>query len=180
MKEQKMYWKAGFHDEPVAGAVEISLAYWQELIEGNSAGKLIVENSEGYPVLADYESTVDEIRAQKLAELRMFDASEKVNQFSINSLPGWLNKSTRVGLMNSIAVEKKAGRKETSIWLGGALFILSMEKAVDMLQQVELYALACYNVTQGHIRAINQLDNKEGIATYDFRAGYPGKLNFAG
>lgn len=180
MEEQKMYWKAGFHDEPVDGGVEISLAYWQELIEGNSAGKLIVENEEGYPVLVDYEASIDEVRAQKLAELRVYDASDAVNQFSINGIPSWLNKNTRVGLMNSIAVEKEVGRDGTSIWLGDTLFTLSIEKAVDLLQQVELYALACYNVTQGHIYSINQLQTKEEIESYDYKQGYPGKLNFAG
>lgn len=178
--EQKMYWKAGFYDTPIDGGVEISLTYWQELIEGNSAGKLIVENSEGYPVLADYEPTIDEIRAQKLEELRAYDASDSVNQFSINGVPGWLNKSTRVGLMNSIAIEKEAGREVTSIWLGDTSFVLSIGKAIDILHQIELYALACHDTTQRHIRAINQLDTKEEIAAYDFRAGYSGKLNFEG
>lgn len=178
--EQIMYWRKGFYDEPVTGAVEISIEYWQELLEGNSAGKLIVENSEGYPILTDYELTIDEIRAQKLAELRVYDSSDSVNQFSIGSVSGWLGKSTRVGLMNSIAVEREIGRTETNIWLGNTQFVLTIEKAVDILQQVELYALACYSVTQGHIRAINQLDTKEEIAVYDFRTGYPGKLNFGG
>ena len=178
--EQKMYWKAGFHDVPQDGGVEISLAYWQELIEGNSAGKLIVENSEGYPVLADYEHTIDEIRVQKLTGLRAYDASKEVNQFSINDVSGWLNKSTRVGLMNSINIEKEVGREVTNIWLGDTLFVFSIEKAIDMLHQVELYALACYDTTQRHIKTINQLQTKEEIESYDFRTGYPGKLNFVG
>lgn len=180
MKEQKMYWKTGFHDTPQDGSVEISLEYWQELLDGNSAGKLIMENEEGYPVLVDCELTIDEVRAQKLAELRAYDASEEMNQFSINHVTGWLNKNTRVGLMNSIAVEKEARREVTSIWLGDTCFVLPIEKATDMLNQVELYALTCYNVTQGHIHSINQLETKEEIEAYDFSTGYPGKLNFAG
>lgn len=178
--EQKMYWKKGFYDEPVAGAVEISLTYWQELLDGNSAGKIIVENAEGYPVLVDYEASIDEVRVQKLSKLRMYDASEEVNQFFINDIPGWLNKNTRVGLMNSIAIEKGAGKAGTKIWLGDTLFALSIEKAVDLLQQVELYALACYDTTQRHIKIINQLETKEEIESYDFKQGYPGKLNFEG
>lgn len=174
------YWKKGFYDESLDGAVEISVEYWQELLNGQSVGKLIVENEEGYPVLVDYVPAVDEIRVQKLAELRTYDASNSVNQFIINGVSGWLNKNTRIGLMNSITIEKEVGKAETNIWLGDTLFVLSIEKAVDLLQQVELYALACYNVTQGHIRAINQLDTKEEIEAYDFRTGYPGKLNFAG
>lgn len=175
-----MYWKNGFYDTPQKGAVEISVEYWQELLDGQASGKLIVENSESYPVLVDYEMSVEDARAYKLAELRAYDASDSVNQFCINGVPGWLNKSTRVGLMNSTAIEKEAGREVTSIWLGGIPFVLSIDKAIDMLHQIELYALACYDATQGHFHSINQLETKEEIEAYDFRIGYPGKLNFAG
>lgn len=178
--ERKMYWNNGFYDTQINGAVEINEEYYQELLSGQSAGKLIVENDEGYPILVEYEPTIEELRTQKIGELRMYDASDAVNQFSINGVAGWLNKSTRVGLMNSISVEETSGRTETSIWLGDTLFVLTIEKAANMLRQLELYALTCYNVTQGHINAINQLETKEAIEVYDFRTGYPGKLNFAG
>lgn len=175
-----MYWKQGFYDEPQAGAVEISEEYYNQLLAGQSEGKQIVENVEGYLVLIEYKPSIEELKAIKLNELRVYDSSDAVNQFSIDNVSGWLNKSTRVGLMNSISVEQASGRTETSIWLGDTRLTLSIEKAVDMLQQIELYALACYNVTQGHIRTINQLEIKEEIEAYDFRTGYPGKLNFAG
>ncbi|WP_294555599.1 DUF4376 domain-containing protein [uncultured Bacteroides sp.] len=178
--KQKMYWKDGFYDEPVGGSVEITGEYYHELLSGQSAGKLIVENDEGYPILVEYEPIIEELRTQKIDELRTYDASDAVNQFSINGVAGWLNKSTRVGLMNSISVEEASGRAETGIWLGDALFMLSIDKAVDMLRQLELYALTCHNATQGHINAINQLETKEEIEAYDFRTGYPGKLNFTG
>ena len=90
------------------------------------------------------------------------------------------NKSTRVGLANSINIEREVGRSKTNIWLGDTLFILPIEKAIDMLCQLELYALTCYNVTQGHINIINQLETKESIEFYDFRIGYPKKLSFTG
>lgn len=178
--EQKMYWKEGFYDEPTKGSVEISKEYYNELLTGQSAGKQIVEDEEGYPVLIEYELSIEELKVIKLNELRVYDSSDIVKQFSIDNVSGWLNKSTRVGLMNSMNIEKEAGRTDTNIWLGDTRLTLSIEKAVDMLQQIELYALACYNVTQGHINAINQLETKEEIEAYDFRTGYPGKLNFTG
>ena len=82
--------------------------------------------------------------------------------------------------MNSISFEIETGRSETSIWLCDTQFILSIEKAINMLQQIELYALACYNVTQRHINSINQLYTKEEIEAYNFKTGYPGKLSFTG
>ena len=174
------YWKQGFYDEPVNGSIEITEEYYSQLLAGQSAGLLIVESKKGYPILVVHEATIEEIRAQKLDELRLFDSSEAVNQFSINGVFGWLNKNTRVGLMNSISIERETGRSETSIWLGDTQFILSIEKAINMLQQIELYALACYNVTQRHINSINQIYTKEEIEAYNFKTGYPGKLSFTG
>ena len=174
------YWKQGFYDEPVNGSVEITDEHYNQLLAGQSAGLLIVESKKGYPILVVHEATIEEIRAQKLDELRLFDSSEAVNQFSINGVFGWLNKNTRVRHMNSISIERETGRSETSIWLGDTQFILSIEKAINMLQQIELYALACYNVTQRHINSINQLYTKEEIEAYNFKTGYPGKLSFTG
>ena len=175
-----MYWKNGFYDVPIDGAVEITKKYWQELLDGQSAGLIIVENEKGYPILKGYEPTLLELKAQKISELQAYDASESVNSFSIGNVSGWLNKSTRVGLMNSISIERESGRSETTIWLDDAKLVLPIEKAIDMLQQIELYALACYNTTQGHIKAINQLETKEEIEVYNFKTGYPGKLSFWG
>ena len=174
------YWKNGFYDEYQEGSVEITDEYYNQLLAGQSAGLLIAESKKGCPILVVHEASIEEIRAQKLDELRLFDSSEAANQFSINGVLGWLNKSTRVGLMNSIAIERASRRSETNIWLGDTLFVLPVKKAIDMLQQIELYALMCYNTTQGHINAINQLETKEEIEAYDFKTNYPGKLSFTG
>ena len=174
------YWKNGFYDEPVNGSVEITEEYYQELLSGQSSGLLIAESKKGCPILVVHEASIEEIRAQKLNELRLYNLSEVVNQFSINGVLGWLNKSTRVGLMNSIVIEKETGRTETSIWLNNTLFILPIERAIKMLQQLELYALACYETTQRHISSINLLETKEEIEAYNYQVGYPRKLSFAG
>jgi len=174
------YWKQGFYAAYQKGAIEITEKYWKELLDGQSAGLIIVENEKGYPILKEYEPTLLELKARKISELQTYDSSESVNSFSIGNVSGWLNKSTRVGLMNSISIERESGRSETTIWLNDAKLVLSIEKAIDMLQQIELYALACYNTTQGHIKAINQLETKEEIEAYNFKTDYPGKLSFFG
>ena len=174
------YWKNGFYDEYQEGSVEITEEYYNQLLTSQSAGLLIAESKKGYPILVVHEVTVEEVKMQKRNELYTYDASEAVNLFSIDNVSGWWNKATRVGLMNSINIEREFGRSETSIWLGDTQFILPIEKAIDMLQQIELYALACYDTTQRHISTINQLETKEEIEAYNFKTGYPGKLNFAG
>ena len=81
--EQKMYWKNGFHDTPQEGAIEITKKYWQELLDGQSAGKLIVTNDEGYPILVEHEYTIDELKEMKIAEINAYDKSDAVNSFMV-------------------------------------------------------------------------------------------------
>lgn len=178
--EQKMYWKKGFYDTPIEGSVEISLAYWQELIEGNSAGKLIVEDEKGYPILVEYKYDIEDVRKMKVSEIQQFDKSNNVNSFEFSGKSAWLDKSTRVGLFNSISIEEKAGMTDTAIWLDGVRHIIPIPDALAMLKAIELYAINCYNVTQSHIAAVNALTSIEEIESYDYKASYPMKLSFEG
>ena len=47
-----------------------------------------------------------------------------------------------------------------------------------MLNALELYALDCYNVTQAHLVAVNNMNFAEQIENYDYAVGYPNKLIF--
>ena len=50
---------------------------------------------------------------------------------------------------------------------------------LNMLQQLEVYAVKCYNQTSAHLAAIDDLTlTVEEILAYDFTAGYPEKLTF--
>lgn len=125
-----------------------------------------------------YVPTVEAVREGKIAEINRYDASESVNSFTIGGSPMWLDKSTRVGLMNSINIEKAAGRGKTNLWYNGRSFSLHIEQAIGMLNALELYALDCYNATQRHIAAINAMTTKEEVEAYNFTDNYPDKLNF--
>lgn len=100
------YWKNGFYDEPVDGSVEIMDEYYNQLLAGQSAGLIIVESKNGYPILVEYEYDIEEVRKMKISEIQMFDKSADVNSFKIEGESVWLDKSTRVGLFNSISIEK--------------------------------------------------------------------------
>lgn len=175
-----MYWNNGFYDTKVNGAVEISEEYYQELLSGQSAGKLIVENDEGYPKLVEYEYDIEDIRKMKVSEIQKYDKSSSVNSFELLSRSMWLDKSTRVGLFNSISIEKEAGKTDTILWHNAVKYVIPIPDALAMLNALELYALNCYNVTQLHIAAVNVLDSIEKIEEYDYKVGYPAKLSFLG
>ena len=90
----------------------------------------------------------------------------------------WLSKDTRVGLMNSINIEKDAGKTDTVLWFGGLCYTIPIDSALQMLSSLELYALACYNVTQQHLSAISNISTIEGLVGYDYTIGYPERLAF--
>ena len=90
----------------------------------------------------------------------------------------WLPKETRVGLVNSITIEKNAGKETTTLWFDGAKYELPVDTALQMLSALELYALECYNVTAAHKAAVSALEGVEDIVAYDYTQNYPEKLNF--
>ena len=178
--KQKMYWNNGFYDTQINGSVEISEEHYQELLSGQSAGKMIVENEKGFPILVEYEYDIEEVRKMKISETQSFDKSKDVNSFILSGKSTWLDKSTRVGLFNSIHIEQEAGKTETVLWHDGVKNVMLISDALAMLNALELYALNCYNVTQEHIAAVNALDSIEEIEEYDYKVGYLAKLSFLG
>lgn len=107
-----------------------------------------------------------------------YDVSIEVNSFFLNGLQVWLDKSTRVGLMNSLTIEKTAGKEISTLWFGNIKLDINTEAAIQMLSALELYALECYNKTSEHKVNVRNMTSVEDIVNYDFTAGYPDKLNF--
>ena len=108
-----------------------------------------------------------------------YDASMDVNSFFLNGLQVWLDKSTRVGLMNSLNIEKTSGKETSTLWFGNIKLDINTEAAIQMLSALELYALKCYNKTAEHKVNIENMTSVEDIVNYNFTEGYPDKLNFS-
>lgn len=111
-----------------------------------------------------------------LAYIEKYDASSSVNSFLLNGMEVWLDKATRVGLMNSTTIAKSMGQEKTTLWLGSYQLEVDCDKAIQLLSALEMYALECFNVTAAHKKAVSELDNIEGVLTYDYKSGYPEKL----
>lgn len=111
-----------------------------------------------------------------LAYIEKYDASSSVNSFLLNGMEVWLDKATRVGLMNSTTIAKAMGQEKTALWLGSYQLEVECDKAIQLLSALEMYALECFNVTAAHKKVVSELDNIEGVLTYDYKSGYPEKL----
>lgn len=113
--------------------------------------------------------------AQKmvLEQIDKYDTSPSVNGFMLNGQRVWLNKDTRVGLMNSTSIAKAMGKTTTTLWFGGMQIEVNCDKAIGLLSALEMYALECFNVTAAHKKAVAELNTVEEVLAYDYTAGYP-------
>lgn len=118
-------------------------------------------------------------KADKIAEITAYDTSSSVNGFMLNGLLVWLDKATRVGLMNSTTIAKAAGQQTTTLWLKGIKLVVDCDKAIQLLSELEMYALECFNVTASHKAAVNELKTIEEVEAYDYKKGYPKMLEMS-
>lgn len=118
-------------------------------------------------------------KVEKIAEITAYDTSSSVNGFMLNGLLVWLDKATRVGLMNSTTIDKAAGQETTTLWLKGIKLVVDCDKAIQLLSALEMYALECFNVTASHKAAVNEMRTIEEVEAYDYKAGYPEMLEMS-
>lgn len=125
----------------------------------------------------DATAVLEAAKTEVETAITAYDSSSSVNSFLLNGMEVWLDKATRVGLMNSTSIAKNMGQEKTSLWLGSYQLEVDCDKAIQLLSALEMYALECFNVTAAHKKAVSELDNIEAVLTYDYKSGYPEKLN---
>lgn len=138
--------------------------------------------ADGWELYVIPEPTPEEIlertKRSKIDEINHYDSSDEVNIFYIQGLPVWLDKATRAGLKLRFEAEIALKHQTTTLWYDGQKFELPLNDAMAMLYALEVYASACYDNTQLHLSNIDKLETLEEISEYDYRVGYPEKLNF--
>lgn len=147
---------------------------WYDITE-EQKDVLEVKNSE-----ITEESTVDldSVKERKIAEVVAYDTSDAVNGFTYQGQTMWIDKATRVGLVNAVDSAILLGKETITFGIGGISVTLPCDVAKAMLAQLELYALECYNVTLAHKNAVAELSNVADVEAYDITVGYPKKLAF--
>lgn len=126
----------------------------------------------------DEESVRKSLVRELEKSIKEYDVSDHVNEFTLAGKKMWLSKEMRVGLMNSINIEKSTKKTDTVLWFEGINYTIPIDVALQMLAQLELYALSCYNVTQQHLSEVSGLSTLEELINYDYTRGYPSKLVF--
>ena len=152
----------------------------------NPSHELILEDGWVEYVKPTYTPTLENVKAQKIEEIRIYDSSSAVNEFSIGGQPMWLPFETRTRLDRRFAVERmkaeSQGKTEsevvTTLWHEGQSFEMPLATAMALLLALEDYATICYDNTQRHIAEVQKMESKEAVEAYDYTTGYPQKLLF--
>lgn len=138
--------------------------------EGSSPG------TEETPEPPHLVPTLSDAIAGKVAEINAYDTSTSVNGFKLNGNVFWLDKATRVGLMNSTEITKAAGQETTDLWMDDVKLTIPCDTVIKLLSAIELYALECFNTTARHKAEVRKLKTVEEVEKYDIKEGYPKQL----
>lgn len=131
------------------------------------------------------QQLLEQARQEKLMEIESYDSSSDVNECLIHyngeTIPYWADKTTRTTLKEAvrdcIAVGISTYRLDLRDY--GVSIDIDCELMLGMLQELEVYAIRCYNKTTDHIYAVKAMDNIEDIQAYDYQSDYPSKLEFS-
>ena len=123
------------------------------------------------------DEVIAELKKLKNDEITKYDTSSNVNVFALNGVDVWLDRDTRVSLMNSTTIAKNMGQENTILWLGTFKITVKCDQAIQLLSALEMYALSCFNKTAEHKKNVEALSTINEIVSYDYTVGYPEKLN---
>ena len=84
----------------------------------------------------------------------------------------------RQSLLIRYQTEKKKGIEKTTLWYDMKEYIMTIDNALLLLDELELYSSKCYDNTYRHIAQVRNIDIIENIKEYDYKIGYPNKLHF--
>lgn len=150
-----------------------SISAFLDAVDSAHIAEATTEELESILRFFQSENDVEAWKAIRKMQIQGYDNSEKVNLFYFDGLALWLDKATRVGLVNSITIEKKAKRSTTCLWFGSHSVNVNVDVALEILLQLELYAHECYNVTAQHLAQIDKCSTVEALRAFDVCADYP-------
>lgn len=160
--------------EPCVSADEVTSSTLTTMIQWEYDGVWLYTG--GLTTEAALTAAAQKMVLEKITE---WDTSEAVNGFILNGQRVWLDKATRVGLMNSTTIAKGMGQATTTLWLGDVKLVVECDKAIQLLSALEMYALECFNVTAAHKKAVTEMGTVEEVLGYDYTAGYPKMLEMS-
>lgn len=120
-----------------------------------------------------------EAKEKKILEIYEYDNSQAVNNCYIayggTQIPYWADKYERNCLKSSLNDCIKKGIKKYRLDLrdAGVSVEIDCEKLIDILVDLEVYAIQCFNRTSDHVFAVRAMGAVQDVDKYDVSDGYP-------
>lgn len=120
--------------------------------------------------------SIDQVRRKKIESLIIFDRSKEVNSFILNGVEMWLDKETRMSLMNTVEIFEKSSIQEMTLWTQDVKprqLKINVLVLKNLLFDLEIYAKSCFDTTSQHKANILELQTIQEIDEYQFEINYP-------
>lgn len=131
----------------------------------------------GYHEYVEPTKTLADYKADKIAEIEAYDASDKVNSFVLGGTVMWLSFDERARIRQSIDAYRGEGKADMVKWFGGKEFSYTLDEWETMLNKLSVYASEALNVTEQHKAEVEALTDVDAVRSYDVSKGYPDKLS---
>lgn len=118
-------------------------------------------------------------RGLRKVQAQGYDKCGRVNRFYLGGRTMWLDSGMRRKICSRLAAEEASGRDMTTLWDGTTPIPMPVRGAREMLDQLELYAIDCYDITARHLAVIEELQTIEELRAFDISVGYPESPHFS-
>ena len=133
-----------------------------------------------FNVNVDDSELFDAAKEMLLALNSAYGSSEDVNVFHYEDKDFWIDKETRAAILSRIDAEEEKGKTNTNFSAGNTHFFnIPIASVREILNDLEVYAAECYDMTQSHQLAIQDLELYADVYEYDYQDGYPEPLTFS-
>ena len=117
-------------------------------------------------------------RNKIINKIEQYNKSNNIDSFTLNGNSTWIDLQQRMVMGHDLNVAKLLGNETITFWLNGAEYVLNVDQGIQLLGQLEFYALQCQNKTEEHKKNVSNIISYTELQNYDYTAGYPEKLEF--
>lgn len=143
---------------------------------------LIIIQDDGWAEYIENQDTNEDLMQStinaRIDDILQYDKSSDIESFYIDDIPLWLDRDERTILQRRFELEIKNNIMTSTLWKNDNRFEINPSIGIQMLDELEMYAIKCFDATNTHLNNVKQLKTIDDVKMYDYKVGYPDKLRF--